>query len=126
MNTFYKILVCGGRHFDDNSLFNTKMRLVWEMVEARSGEEILLIQGGCPTGAEAMARRWADSHGVAYVTVPARWEKEGKAAGPIRNDKMLTDWRPNLVLAFAGGRGTKDMVDRARKAGVEVQEVTEG
>jgi len=30
---------------------------------------------------------------------------------------------PDLVLAFPGGRGTADMVSRARKAGVRVVEI---
>lgn len=43
--------------------------------------------------------------------------------GPIRNSKMLLDGKPTLVVAFAGRRGTADMVQKARAAGVEVIEV---
>jgi hypothetical protein len=51
----------------------------------------------------------------------AEWKKYGPAAGPIRNQRML-DWGPDLVVAFSGGKGTADMVRRARAAGVEVIE----
>ncbi len=52
----------------------------------------------------------------------ALWERHGRAAGVIRNQAML-DYGIDLVLAFPGGRGTADMVRRARSAGVAVAAV---
>lgn len=40
-------------------------------------------------------------------------------AGPMRNRQML-DEKPDLVVAFAGGSGTRNMIDIARRAGVKV------
>jgi len=53
----------------------------------------------------------------------ANWRTHGKAAGPIRNQQMLDEGRPHLVVAFPGGTGTADMVRRAKAAGVPVMEV---
>jgi hypothetical protein len=36
---------------------------------------------------------------------------------------MLDEGKPDLVIAFPGGRGTADMVKKARRAGVEVVEI---
>jgi UDP-N-acetylmuramoylalanine-D-glutamate ligase len=36
---------------------------------------------------------------------------------------MLAEGKPDLVVAAPGGRGTADMVRRARDAGIEVVEV---
>lgn len=36
---------------------------------------------------------------------------------------MLDEGKPHLVVAFPGGRGTADMIDRARSAGVRVMEI---
>ena len=36
---------------------------------------------------------------------------------------MLTDGKPDAVLAFPGGRGTQDMIRRAMRAGVPVWRV---
>jgi hypothetical protein len=52
------------------------------------------------------------------LVIDPPWDYEwlslaGPAAGPIRNQRML-DWGPDLVVAFAGGKGTADMVRRAR------------
>ena len=52
----------------------------------------------------------------------AKWDelgRNGRKAGPIRNQQMLDEGRPSLVVAFPGGRGMADMVRRARNAGVE-------
>jgi hypothetical protein len=54
---------------------------------------------------------------------PAQWDRYGEAAGPIRNAWMLEFGKPDLVVAFPGGRGTADMISKARKAGIEVCEV---
>lgn len=81
-----------------------------------------LIQGGA-TGADTMARDWAATHPeIKRYVCRANWDKYGLAAGPIRNAKML-EWGPDLVVAFAGGKGTADMVRRAKAAGIEVIEV---
>jgi UDP-N-acetylmuramoylalanine-D-glutamate ligase len=36
---------------------------------------------------------------------------------------MLDKEHPDLVVAFPGGRGTTDMISRAKKAGVKVMEI---
>jgi hypothetical protein len=38
---------------------------------------------------------------------------------------MLMEGKPDLVVAFPGGRGTANMIEQARKAGVEVLEIKE-
>lgn len=41
----------------------------------------------------------------------------------ISNGDMLAGYGANLVIAFPGGNGTRDMVARAELAGVEVIKV---
>lgn len=81
----------------------------------------VVIQGGA-RGADALAAKWADHNGVPLVTYPPLWSR-GRKAGPERNAFMLMDSRPDLVIAFPGGRGTADMVSRAKAAGIEVIEI---
>lgn len=107
-----RVLVCGGRTFDN-----------WNMVHrelSKIGPSVV-IQGGA-RGADALAAKWADHNGVPLVTYPALLSR-GRKAGPERNAFMLADSRPDLVLAFPGGRGTVDMVSRAKAAGLEVIEL---
>ena len=84
---------------------------------------MVVIHGGA-RGADDLARQWGEiSVGIEGVEFRADWTARGKAAGMIRNQRMLDEGRPDLVVAFPGGRGTADMVRRARKAGVEVIEI---
>lgn len=83
----------------------------------------LLIHGDAP-GADTLAGLYAADHGIDCVAFPANWERHGPAAGPMRNQRMLEVAKPELVIAFPGGKGTADMVRRARKAGVPVNEIT--
>jgi len=106
-----RILVCGGRDYDNWSA-------VREALDTHNPS--VLIHGGA-SGADRLAGKWADVHGVPTIVFPANW-RQGKKAGPLRNRFMLSEGKPDLVLAFPGGRGTADMVSVARAAGVAVHE----
>lgn len=108
-----KVLVCGGRHYADRAR-------VYDSIREYNPE--LIIQGGA-SGADALARDWARENGIALITMPAMWDTFGRKAGPIRNGWMLRFCRPDVVLAFPGGRGTQNMVEQAKAAGVHVTEV---
>ncbi|WP_068458962.1 DUF2493 domain-containing protein [Hyphomicrobium sulfonivorans] len=112
-----RVLVCGGRDFSDAAAVSRELDAL-----ALSGP-LTLIEGGA-FGADRLARLWALRKGLEVVTFPANWKLHGKAAGPLRNQEMLDAGRPDLVVAFVGGRGTADMVRRARAAGVKVREVS--
>jgi hypothetical protein len=61
---------------------------------------------------------------IPTVAYPADWNTHGRTAGPIRNSRMLAEGKPDLVLAFthdlSKSIGTRDMVTKARAAGVRV------
>ena len=113
-----RVLVCGGRDLGDwklvhRTLYRSK---VFQSIRPT------VIHGGA-RGADEYAGRWARVNGFKEEAFPADWKTHGKAAGPIRNQQMIDEGKPDLVIAFPGGRGTADMVRRARKAGIEVMEV---
>lgn len=107
-----RVLVCGGRRYDNKG-----------KVAAVLGEikPTVLIQGG-GTGADELAKEWAQRNNVPTVTYFPTWHF-GRGGGPRRNQFMLEDSRPDLVVAFPGGTGTADMVMRAGVAGVEVRRI---
>ena len=113
-----RILVCGGREYDDWAELDTTLR---SLLGARG--DMYIIQGGAK-GADFLARVWAEYVGVDWTEYPADWKQFGKRAGHIRNAQMLTEGEPDLVIAFRGGRGTADMVNKATSAGIEVKEIT--
>ena len=109
-----KILVCGGRDFTDMD----KVRVA--LGDALPGT---IFAHGDANGADHLCHLFATQNGFDVRAYPADWRKHGKAAGPIRNREMLDDFKPDLVVAFQGGRGTADMMRRARLAGVDTKEV---
>jgi hypothetical protein len=109
-----KVLVCGGKNYDNIPYLCGFL----DCFHAQVGIS-LIIEGGA-TGADFHARCWAKMHNVQSETVKADWGKHGKAAGPIRNQEMLERWTPDVVIAFPGGRGTADMITRARIKNVPV------
>lgn len=107
-----RVLVCGGRNYSGD---------VSKVLGALDPRPTVIIHGGA-SGADSLADRWAMIENIERERYYANW-KLGPKAGPIRNGTMLKEGKPDLVVAFPGGRGTADMVHQARLAGVQVIEV---
>lgn len=111
-----RYIVCGGREYDDWIAVYAAL----DRLRAKTGVAAI-IHGDAP-GADTLAGEWARDRGVEEVRYPADWERLGNRAGPIRNQRMLNEARPDGVVALPGGTGTADMVRRARAAGLKVWE----
>lgn len=109
-----RVLVCGDRTWNKASAIHREL--------AKLSSITCIIEGGAP-GADSIAYSWASEMVVECETYRADWIRFGKAAGPLRNQRMLTEGKPDLVLAFHPNidrsKGTRHMVEIARRAGVE-------
>ena len=95
-----RVLVCGGRDYTDYRAFVFAMR----DVEREHGPFKTIIHGGAK-GADWCAHLYATSANPREeIAFPADWKAHGRAAGPIRNQQMLDEGKPDLVVAFPGGR----------------------
>lgn len=113
-----RVLVCGGRNYSDA----TVLKGVLDGLQRTYGR-LTIIQGGA-TGADAIARDWAYEQPSAHlINEAANWSAHGRAAGPIRNQRMIDEHKPDLVVAAPGGRGTSDMVRRAKAAGIKIYRI---
>lgn len=127
-----RVLVCGGRDFGDIT-DQTRHDYIHKVAEFEFGlafldrtlDEVEAIISGRAKGGDAIGEEWINTRrdGIGLECYPADWKTHGKKAGFIRNTQMLKEGKPDLVIAFPGGTGTKMMVDIARKAGVKVIEV---
>lgn len=102
-----RVLVCGGRAYTDSH------RVASVLDRLGQDEGISLIIHGAATGADKLASWWAVQHHIPQLPFPADWRKHGNRAGPIRNQQMLDVGKPDLVVAFPGGVGTRDMITRS-------------
>lgn len=131
-----RVLICGSRDWND---YQFMIKAMTKFIAKHDTPETIIE--GCARGADKMAgHQWVEyinndpmgtgdiglgtGNGIMTEHYPANWDLHGKAAGPIRNQQMLTEGRPDAVIAFskslATSRGTADMVRRARKAGIPV------
>ena len=113
-----RVLVCGGRNFWDWKLLDDSLAMIYQDTPITC-----IIEGGAQ-GADRLARKFAHVNGITLETYPAQWSEHGKAAGPIRNQQMIDQGNPDLVVAFPGGKGTADMCRRAIEAGIKIWQVT--
>jgi hypothetical protein len=110
-----RVLVCGGRDFKDKDF-------VFDYLTDTMPNPVTIISGWA-NGPDSFAVEWASDWEQNVMLFPAKWVHYGNRAGPIRNEEMLKDGKPDLVVAFPGGSGTAHMVKIAKAAGVKVIEV---
>lgn len=114
-----RVLVCGGRDYTDTeTVYCTLDRI-------HKNEQIDIVIEGNARGADRIAGYWARRNKIDNLKFKADWAKPGygKAAGPIRNQQMIDEGKPDYWIAFPGGRGTADMVKRLKAAGIPGLEV---
>jgi len=114
--------------------------IVTRVMEGICAHDDILVIHGDARGADTCARIWAEASGNPQRRVPAKWyehDREGLtpvpcrcpadketcgAAGPRRNQQMLDEEHPEILIAFhddlEASKGTKDMVKRAKAAGL--------
>ena len=115
-----RVIVTGSRAWSDFvALFTALDEAVWDM----DPEEVLtIVHGGCPSGADHFAQKWAGMYGAAVEVFRADWAGHGRRAGPLRNERMIKAGA-DIVLAFPlpGGRGTQHTIRLAGEAGIPVK-----
>ena len=104
---YKRVLVCGDRRFKDRDTIKSWIQRIEPPPE-------VIIHGGAE-GADSLAASIAEELGIRVEEYRADWKTHGKSAGPIRNQRMLVEGDPDLVLAFPffDSRGTADMISRA-------------
>ena len=133
-----RVLVTGSRDWADADAVHTAL---YAQGRLSPQGRMLVIHGACPTGADALAQRFAEDYahyGVEALRVPADWARVCTddcyhppryrnyvpycpSAGTLRNQQMV-DLAADVCLAFPLGRsvGTRDCMRRAHTAGIPV------
>jgi hypothetical protein len=124
----YRILVTGSRDWPDGRRNRVGATLASIVIER--GWNVVVVHGGCPTGADAFASAYvrkvaellAQHKAEGSVTEevhPADWATHGKSAGFRRNAEMVAAGA-DICLAFIrnGSKGATHTADLAEKAGI--------
>jgi len=117
------VLVTGSRDWAEPKRIIRDLTMLYEAADG----DMVVMEGGA-RGADRIAREWAmGMDEVTSITIPANWDRDGRAAGPIRNKLMLelvlkaaSDSTVVLAYPLPGGKGTKHMMKIAEEAGLLV------
>lgn len=110
-----KVIIAGGRDFNDYE----RLRTLCDSI--LSNQEEVEIVSGTANGADALGEKYGDEKGYIVTGFPADWDTHGKSAGYIRNSEMA-DYADALIAFWDGrSRGTKHMIDLARKKKLEIR-----
>ena len=112
-----RIYVSGGADYNDH-------REVWRVLDDvhSRNPKMILLHGGSRTGAEHIAALWAAQRGVTQVPFAPDFTRHSKAAAPFkRNDKVL-GLMPRGIIIFPGGGIQDNLFDKARAAGIAIND----
>lgn len=115
----YKIIVAGGRDFENYEFLSSKLDELFEKFPDFKKQQITIISGMARVSVP-LAIRYADERNLTKVLFPANWEKYPRIAGFLRNEDMLSI--ATHLIAFWNGKssGTKHMIEIAKKKGIPV------
>ncbi len=116
-----RVIVTGGRDYQDKDY-------VFKVLSAIHNRTpiTVLVHGGA-TGADNLADLWAKANSVpreVHKVTKEDWNRLGRRAGPLRNQKMA-ELGADLLVSFPGGSGTADMIRQAKAKGIEVYKEVE-
>lgn len=126
----FRVLVTGARKWKSQVL-----SLVLEDYRCEHGPRLRVAQGMEKTGIDWQTHQWCLAYGVIDWGFPALWDEfraaglNYKWAGNHRNGVMRIYVQPHVVCAFhwdlRQSKGTKDMIDQARRWNIPVCIFTE-
>lgn len=122
-----RLLCCGSRTWADKNRIDVELQRLNDHTS-----ELLIIHGACPTGADNLVDQLATTYEWQIKKYEAEWDRRGKRAGPVRNQKMITFGKPDQGLAFGAlykhdktwgwkRSGSGDMTKRMIEASIPVR-----
>ena len=122
-----RIIIAGSRDFNDYELL--KKSAIEIITKKTMLPDLTRIISGGARGADTLGERFANEMGLEISRFIPDWEGLGKRAGYVRNAEMakfaVEDGNYGVLIAFWDGqsRGTKHMIDLAKRCGLEVHVV---
>ena len=113
----YRVIIAGTRTFNDYNLLKESCEYLLQ--ESMEKQQIIIVSGHA-RGTDTMGERFAKEHGLPCEYYPANWQIHGRAAGPIRNKEMANNADALIVFWDGHSRGTRSMINLARKMGLQV------
>lgn len=110
-----KLIVAGTRLFN-HAYYRNHIYDTLSLFRQSIGE--IEIVSGLAKGPDTIALEYAKKFNLPYKEFPADWNKHNKAAGMIRNAEMAEYADRVLVFWDMKSKGTKNMLELAKKKGL--------
>jgi len=108
----HKLLIAGSRTINDDDLVRACYRdLKIKVIE--------FVSGVAKRGPDASCITIAAEENLPCMKFPADWDKNGKAAGFIRNEEMAQYATFGLILWDGESHGSKHMIERCKFYGIQ-------
>jgi hypothetical protein len=121
-----RVLVTGSRTWEAAAVIRTALDILAKEAFAID-EELVIVHGACPKGADAIADEWVRDRlrqlwPVGAERHPANWRDDGHSAGFKRNERMVKAGA-DLCLAFIHHRskGASHCANLAEREGITVR-----
>lgn len=108
-----RLIIAGGREFNDYPLLKSTLDNFLQNIT-----DPITIISGTARGADKLGERYAQEKGYECIKFPAMWEKYGKASGYRRNVEMAEVATHCVVFWDYMSRGSKSMIDIAKRKGI--------
>ena len=122
-----RVIIAGSRDFNDYKLL--KKSAIEIITKKTMLPDLTRIISGGARGADTLGEQFANEMGLEISRFIPDWDGLGKRAGYVRNAEMakfaVEDDNDGMLIAFWDGqsRGTKHMIDLAKRYGLEVHVV---
>lgn len=111
-----KLIVAGGRYFNDYTLL--MYRLDYFLSEVKEPIEIV---SGKAQGADTLGERYARENSYPVKEFYAQWNQYGKRAGYLRN-KDMAEYATHCVCFWDGeSKGTEHMIQLAKEYNLPIR-----
>jgi hypothetical protein len=113
-----RLLISGYRNY--NNYQNIKK----EMLNILKAEENHVVIHGACKGVDSIASKIAEELNLDEEQYPANWNL-GLRAGPLRNERMITEGKPDMALIFISkfSKGTLNMKNLLIKYNIKYKEI---
>ena len=105
-----KIIIAGPRNYTNKEFVFSHLDNILILYEGVY-DEIEIVEGGAK-GVDSFAKEYAQKKGYRHKQFVADWEKQGRAAGTIRN-KEMAEYGDVLIAFYNGSPGTSNMIKNA-------------
>ena len=107
-----RIIIAGTRNYENYEEAKKFINSVLASIAAN--KSVTILSGGCK-GSDSLGERYAKEHGLHIEMHKADWARYQKAAGPLRNRKMIMDSDAVICFWDQKSRGTKSLIEFAKK-----------